>query len=74
MDYKPNINLKTTFDTVAELYQKARPGYNDELFEKLIELTGISVERSSLLEIGCGTGRATKHLAKYGFKIVGKDF
>lgn len=72
MDYKPDINLKTTFNTVAEKYEKGRLGYPDELFEKLIEVAGIDVESSKLLEIGPGPGKATKSLAKKGFDIVGK--
>jgi ubiquinone/menaquinone biosynthesis C-methylase UbiE len=72
MDYKPDINLKTTFDSVAKKYEEARLGYPDELFEKLIEVTGIDTEKSNLLEIGCGTGKATVSLAKKGFKILGK--
>uniref|UniRef100_A0A914DD68 Methyltransferase type 11 domain-containing protein n=1 Tax=Acrobeloides nanus TaxID=290746 RepID=A0A914DD68_9BILA len=73
MDYKPDINLKTTFDGVAKKYEEARLGYPDELFEKLIEVTGIDTEKSNLLEIGCGTGKATVSLAKKGFKILGVE-
>lgn len=35
-----------------------RPGYPDELFADLVAVTGMD-ERSSVLEVGCGTGQAT---------------
>jgi SAM-dependent methyltransferase len=61
--------LKTTFDQAAELYDRARPRYPEALFDDLLELTGTGAG-SSLLEVGCGTGRATLPLAERGFRIV----
>jgi SAM-dependent methyltransferase len=51
------------FDEVPELYDRARPTYPDALFADLAEITGID-ERSSVLEVGCGTGQATRSLAR----------
>lgn len=50
------------FDEVPELYDRARPTYPDELFADLTAITGVN-ERSSVLEVGCGTGQATRSLA-----------
>jgi SAM-dependent methyltransferase len=61
--------LRTTFDTVAELYDRARPAYPDELIDDLVVLTGLG-PRSRILEIGCGTGKATLPLAGRGFRIT----
>ena len=61
--------LKTTFDRDAELYDRARPGYPEQVFDDLIDLADLQPE-SLLLEVGCGTGRATIPLARRGFRIV----
>jgi len=68
--YRPNIALKTTFNEEAESYNKFRPGYHPELFDKLLEVVKLD-ENSNLLEIGTGTAQATKPLAEKGFKITG---
>jgi SAM-dependent methyltransferase len=64
-----NNSLKRTFNEVAGLYNEIRPRYPDALFEKLIELLDLQ-PRSRLLEIGPGTGQATRPLAKKGFEIT----
>jgi SAM-dependent methyltransferase len=61
--------LRTTFDTVAELYDRARPAYPDELIDDLVALAGLG-PGSRILEIGCGTGKATLPLAGRGFRIT----
>jgi len=61
--------LRFTFDSAAALYQRARPDYPDELYDALIELTGLKPS-DQLLEIGCATGKATLPLAARGFRIV----
>jgi SAM-dependent methyltransferase len=57
---------RTSFDEVAELYERARPGYPAELFDDLAAL----VPGPRLLEIGCGTGQASVPLAERGFELV----
>jgi SAM-dependent methyltransferase len=54
--------LGGVFNEVPELYDRVRPGYPDELFADLVTITGMD-ERSSVLEVGCGTGQATRSLA-----------
>lgn len=61
--------LRSTFDEVAELYEEARPGYPDELFDDLAALGGLA-PGSAVLEIGCGTGQATRSLAGRGYEIT----
>ena len=60
---------RATFDEVAELYDRARPTYPDELFDDLVEIAGLR-PRSRVVEIGCGTGKATLPLAGRGLRIT----
>ena len=62
-------DLGRVFNEVPELYDKVRPGYPDELFADLATITGIT-ERSSVLEVGCGTGQATRSLAARGCPVT----
>jgi len=61
--------LRTTFDSAAQLYDQARPDYPDELLDELVRMAGLQAG-SRLLEIGCGTGKATVPLARRGFLII----
>jgi SAM-dependent methyltransferase len=61
--------LRAVFDEDAELYDRARPGYPDALYDDLFVLAGIGAG-SRVLEIGCGTGQATVALAERGCHVV----
>jgi SAM-dependent methyltransferase len=61
--------LAATFDGVAELYQRVRPAYPDELYDHLLQVTRLRAG-ARLLEIGPGTGQATLPLADRGFRIT----
>jgi ubiquinone/menaquinone biosynthesis C-methylase UbiE len=61
-------DLGQVFDEVPELYDRVRPAYPDELFADLVAITGMD-ERSSVLEVGCGTGQATRSLG--GARMLG---
>jgi SAM-dependent methyltransferase len=58
--------LRTVFDEVPELYDRARPTYPDALFDDLVAL----LPGPRLLEIGCGTGQATGALCARGFEVT----
>lgn len=57
------------FDEVPEIYDRVRPGYPEELFADLAALTGIE-EGASVLEVGCGTGQATRSLAALSYRVT----
>jgi SAM-dependent methyltransferase len=61
--------LGRVFNEVPELYDRVRPGYPDELFADLATITRMD-ERSSVLEVGCGTGQATRSLAALGCSVT----
>jgi SAM-dependent methyltransferase len=61
--------LRTTFEEVAELYDRARPGYPEEVFDELVSLGSLR-DGARILEIGPGTGKATLELARRGFELV----
>ncbi|MFI5635034.1 class I SAM-dependent methyltransferase [Streptomyces sp. NPDC051664] len=62
-------DLGRVFNEVPELYCRVRPGYPDELFADLVTVTGRD-ERSSVLEVGCGSGQATRSLALLGCSVT----
>jgi len=53
---------RTTFESAAGSYHQARPEFPDELYDQLTDLAELSAG-GPLLEIGCGTGKATLALA-----------
>jgi SAM-dependent methyltransferase len=55
-------NLGSVFNEVADLYDRIRPGYPPELFADLVTSTGLGTT-SAVVEVGCGTGQATRSLA-----------
>ncbi|WP_245791795.1 class I SAM-dependent methyltransferase [Actinacidiphila rubida] len=61
--------LGRVFNDVPELYDRLRPGYPDELFAGLAAVTGLDGS-APVLEIGCGTGQATRSLAALGWRVT----
>lgn len=53
---------KVTFDQIADLYNRARPRYPDEIFNDLFKIAALP-RQPDILEIGCGTGQASISLA-----------
>lgn len=58
--------LRTIFDEDAELYDRARPRYPEEIFDDLFK----AVEAETVLEVGCGTGQASKSLLERGVNLT----
>ena len=66
------MDKRLTFDEVAEVYDRARPSYPDELFNDLFSYLGekLSSSEPSVLEIAPGTGKATRSLVDRGARVV----
>ena len=62
-------HLGRVFNEVPQLYDRVRPGYPDTLFADLLTITGMDAT-SSVLEVGCGTGQATRSLAALGCPVT----
>jgi SAM-dependent methyltransferase len=58
------VELRATFEQVAELYDRARPTYPPELIDRVAALG------PRILEIGPGTGQATRALVERGADVT----
>jgi SAM-dependent methyltransferase len=64
--------LRETFNEDAELYDRARPGYPEAMFDDIVALSGIP-PGGRILEIGSGTGQATLPFARRGYQMLAID-
>lgn len=69
MPETPRNRARTTFEQVPELYDRARPDYPPQVFDDLVAIAQLP-PGARLLEIGCGTGRATLALAERGYAVA----
>ncbi|RKT09325.1 methyltransferase family protein [Streptomyces sp. 1114.5] len=60
-----------SFGAVAEAYERFRPGYPEELFEVVMTYAGRPVRTA--LEIGAGTGKATRLFAGHGVAVTATE-
>lgn len=74
VDLMPVIKgLEWTFDTVADTYEKMRPGYPEELYEDIFKMIAID-ESCKAIEIGIGGGQATLPILKTGCKVTAVEY
>jgi SAM-dependent methyltransferase len=66
------MEQRFAFDQVASVYTTARPGYPDALVDDVVAYAGLK-PGNTILEVGCGTGQATKSFAARGFAILAID-
>ncbi|MGF9754492.1 class I SAM-dependent methyltransferase [Microvirga sp. 0TCS3.31] len=60
-----------TFGSVAADYERYRPGYPDALVEEVLAYAGRPV--ATALEVGAGTGKATRVFASHGVRVTASD-
>jgi SAM-dependent methyltransferase len=60
-----------SFGLMAEAYERFRPGYPVELFDMVMTYAGLPVRTA--LEIGAGTGKATRLFAYRGVSVTATD-
>lgn len=69
MEFQGKKLYEDSFNAFAENYDDARPGYPTGLFKDLKDVCNIT-DMSKILEIGAGSGIATKELVNYGVPVV----
>jgi SAM-dependent methyltransferase len=67
-----SMEQRFTFDQVASVYRTARPDYPEALIDDVISYAGLQ-PNDAILEVGCGTGQATRSFATRGFPILAID-
>ncbi|WP_370095242.1 trans-aconitate 2-methyltransferase [Streptacidiphilus sp. MAP12-20] len=60
-----------SFGAIAEAYERFRPGYPKELFDLVMTYAGRPVRTA--LEIGAGTGKATRLFAEHGVMVTATE-
>src|SRR5262249_16755534 len=60
------------FNGLADLYDRYRPDYPDAAIEFIVTHCGLDA-RSSVVDVGCGTGISTRQLAGRGVSVVGVE-
>jgi SAM-dependent methyltransferase len=65
----PVAPRRLAFGRVAELYEQTRPGYPPTLVRRVLEYSGLT-PADRVLEIGAGTGKATRLFATAGHALL----
>ncbi len=60
---------KIWYSPTADAYNKFRPSYPQKIINRVVELAQLE-PTDSILEIGCGPGKATVDFAKLGYAMV----
>jgi SAM-dependent methyltransferase len=67
----PVTQRARSFGAVAAVYERFRAGYPDELVEQVLAYAGGPVRTA--LEIGAGTGKATRAFVRHGVAVTATD-
>lgn len=62
-----------TFNTVADAYERIRPGYPDELYKTLFAYAPLNAS-SCAVEVGIGGGQATPPVLKTGCTLTAVEY
>ena len=68
-----NPGKEWTFNTVADTYEKIRPGYPDELYRTLFAFAPLD-ESCSAVEVGIGGGQATSPVLETGCMLTAVEY
>lgn len=65
--------LEWTFDTVANKYEKFRPGYTEDLYKMIFDYLPIN-NSSNVVEVGIGGGQATLPFLQTGCTLTAVEY
>jgi ubiquinone/menaquinone biosynthesis C-methylase UbiE len=65
--------LEWTFDTVAQTYEKMRPGYPEELYDDIFKMIQLN-SSCHAVEVGIGAGQATLPILKTGCNVTAVEY
>ncbi|WP_151084497.1 class I SAM-dependent methyltransferase [Nocardioides cynanchi] len=71
MSDAPGDERALSFGSVAAAYERHRPGYPDDVVSEVVAYAGRPVRTA--LEIGAGTGKATRVFARHGITVTATD-
>ncbi|MEU7003336.1 class I SAM-dependent methyltransferase [Nonomuraea sp. NPDC046570] len=69
----PARELGRVFDQVADAYDAARPGYPDDLFRTLAEVSEVELSGATVVDVGAGTGISSRALRARGARVIAID-
>ncbi|GAB2963211.1 class I SAM-dependent methyltransferase [Nonomuraea fastidiosa] len=69
----PLKDLARTFDRVADAYDEGRPGYPDEVYRAMTEVSGVELDGATTVDVGAGTGIMTRALRARGSRVIAVD-
>ena len=64
---RPPDDIRLSFNEAPEIYDRVRPSYPDDLFDALFQMLPTHPE---IVEVGPGTGKATKDLLARGASVL----
>jgi SAM-dependent methyltransferase len=66
------MDPRERFTAAAAAYNEHRPAYPEALFDWLTATTGVRPP-AAVVDVGCGTGIATRQLAALGYEVTGVE-
>ena len=63
----------TVFDQAAAAYDRLRPAYPAEVYDAIERLSGVALAGALVVEVGAGTGIATRALRRRAAKVLALD-
>ena len=66
------MELRSSFDHVAAQYDATRPDYPRALFDDIAAFAGLA-PGDAVLEVGCGSGQATRDFVERGYRTLALD-
>jgi ubiquinone/menaquinone biosynthesis C-methylase UbiE len=72
LDEKLRTSFGKSFGKLSRTYDEVRPDYPEELVRDVIEISGVPSD-GKILEIGIGTGKATRSFAEKDYEITALD-